>query len=92
MLTSCEELELADNEAAEIASALRGLQDYYGDSNLVIPEWVIVWGVLFIALGKIYGPRAIAIRNRIAKENTEKGEPAKVTVIDGNAFAAAGSA
>lgn len=72
------ELELSDDEAEKLASAIQGVNDLY--DTPVVPPWVTAWGNLAFACGGIYGPRLVAISARKTAEKQQR-KPGRVTVM-----------
>lgn len=65
-LTKVEELALTEQEAEQLAVAIARVNEVYG--NVVLPEKVVVWINLAMAMGTVYGPRFIAYNIRKKKE------------------------
>jgi hypothetical protein len=65
--TQHEELELEADEARKLAVAIDKVNSLYDFS--VIPPSAMAWTQLVMALGSVYGPRAIAIVRKQRKGN-----------------------
>jgi hypothetical protein len=83
MLTGIPELELEEEEAAKLAKAVARVNNYYG--GMVIPEKYAVWGNFAVALGTVYGPRAITYRMRMKQE--AQGKPVTINAVPINRHA-----
>jgi hypothetical protein len=64
------ELNLEPEEASELGAKIQRINDLYDFA--VIPEKTMAWINLCMAAGAVYGPRAIAIRNRWQMEAAQK--------------------
>lgn len=71
------ELALNEAEAATYAEAINEVSKHY--NNYIDPK-LMAWINLAICVGGIYVPRVIAIRNRVASEETTTAKP-KLTVV-----------
>jgi hypothetical protein len=74
-LASCPELELEDDEAKEIADAVRELAKHY---PIGISEKAMAWVNFSFATGGVFGPKVIAIYKR---SRPAAGRPAEVHAI-----------
>jgi hypothetical protein len=71
------ELELTEDEAAKLASAVARVNELCG--GMVLPEKAAAWIQLIMVAGTIYGPRIIVIQ---AKGKQKKVEQEKPVVLD----------
>lgn len=72
--TGIPELQLDQDEAKQLSDAISRVNEHYG--GIVLPEKYIVWGQFLMALGTVYGPRAVAFSTRLKQE--AKSQPKTV--------------
>lgn len=68
-LTGIEELNLDESEAKKLSDAIGKVNAYYG--GMVLPENIMVWTQFVIAMGTVYGPRAVAYSMRLKREHAQ---------------------
>lgn len=77
-MTGVEELEIDEGEGEKLATSAAAVLAHY--PNTVISPKTVDIMTLMMALGSVYGPRAIAFRNRRAEERSNRQRPAQVMV------------
>lgn len=70
-ITKTPELALEESEAAELATALNTVNNYY---RVEVAEKTMAWINLAMVGGMIYGSRLIAIRERRSSARAERAE------------------
>lgn len=71
-VTKVEELALDKDEAKELAKAISDVNAYYGK---VIDPKVFAWIGLAAVAGKVYAPRAVAIKLRLSMTQAPAKQP-----------------
>lgn len=77
-ITKFDDLALDNDECEKLSKAMGQVSRHYTD--YVVPEKVIDWLSLFIALGMIYGPRLVAFADHKEKQKAKSGP----TVVEGH--------